>query len=99
MSMDSPHTPYNGMLVACVNSADAEYDKTKKIMKLSSSFLNNKFPRMFNMKSFHTGKIVGFKSIDSDDPLFDQDQWDGEQGIYRPIIKLDNVDYLVVYNG
>ena len=30
---------------------------------------------------------------------FDEDQWDGEQQVYRPVGDVKNVDHLVIYNG
>lgn len=82
-----------------LNSRVATFVKDKRELRVHSGFLNGKFPRMVNIESYHTGKVVGFMVIGQDDPLFDQDQWDGEQQIYRPLVKLDNVDILVIHHG
>jgi hypothetical protein len=39
-----------------------------------------------------------FVTVGPQDRLFDQDGWDGEQQIYRPIGNVPNVDYMVIYH-
>lgn len=73
-----------------------EYDKERKVLKLSSDYFG--MPREFFVKSHHTGKEVRFVAIGPEDKLFDQDGWDGEQCIYRPIGDVSNVDHMVIYN-
>ena len=51
------------------------------------------------VKSHHTGKTVRFTVIDQHDKLFNEDQWDGEMQIYRPVGNVPNVDHLVLYHG
>jgi len=45
-----------------------------------------------------TGKDVRFVVVGEHDVLFDQDQWDGEQQIYRPMGHVPTVDHLVIYH-
>lgn len=73
-----------------------EYDKTRKVLKLASEFFG--MPREFFVKSHHTGKDVRFVVVGEHDKLFDPDQWDGEQQIYRPVGNVPNVDHMVIYH-
>ena len=82
-----------------LNTRNAVCVKDKRQLRVHSKFFNGKFPRIINVESYHTGKVVAFMVIGHDHPLFDQDQWDGEQQIYTPLIKLDNVDTLIVHHG
>lgn len=82
-----------------LNTRNATFVKDKRQLRVSSKFFNGKFPRVINVESYHTGKVVAFLVIGQDDPLFDQDQWDGEQQIYRPLVKLDNVETLIIHHG
>lgn len=74
-----------------------EYDKGRKVLKLASEFVG--MPRALAIKSHHTDKIVCFKPVGEDDVLFDEDGWDGEQQIYRPIGNVPGVDHLVIYHA
>ena len=76
-----------------------EYQKEKKQLLLSSSHLGGKFPRELFITSHHTQKIVRFTVIGPEDILFDEDQWDGEQQIYRPVGNVPGVDHLVIHNA
>jgi len=73
-----------------------EYDKTRRVLKLASEFFG--MPREFFVKSHHTGKEVRFTVVSEHDVLFDQDQWDGEQQIYRPVGTVPGVDHMVIYH-
>lgn len=72
-----------------------EYNKVRKTMSLASEFFG--MPSEFFVES-PTGKKVKFARLSEDDVLFDQDQWDGEQQIYRPVGDVPNVKYLTIYN-
>lgn len=72
------------------------YDKKRKVINMASDFIGK--PLEFFLHSHHTGKTIHFKAIDEGDIMFDQDQWDGEQQIYRPVENLPGVDYMVIYN-
>jgi len=73
-----------------------EYDKNRKVLMLASEFFG--MPREFYVKSHHTGKEVRFVAVRPEDELFDQDQWDGEQQVYRPMGNIPNVDHMVIYH-
>ena len=73
-----------------------EYDKSRKVLKLASEYIG--MPLTFFVRSHHTGKEVRFVPVNPADKLFDPDQWDGEQQIYRPVGHVPGVDHLVIYN-
>ncbi len=73
-----------------------EYDKQRKVLKLASEYFG--MPLTFYVKSHHTGKVVRFVPVNPADPLYDEDHWDGEQQIYRPVEGNTKVDYMVIYN-
>lgn len=80
-----------------VNLSLCEYNKKGKYLKLASEYFG--MPREFFVKSHHTGKTIRFVPVTPNDPLFDQDQWDGEQQIYRPTMPVPNVGYMVIYHA
>lgn len=82
--------------VPTINLSVCEYDKKRKVLKLASEYIG--MPRSLFIKSNHTGKVVEFFSIGMSDPLFDEDGWDGEMAIYRPVEFVQNVDHLVIYH-
>jgi len=56
-----------------------------------------RYPSSFFVRSHFTNKLLEFKTIEEGDPLFDQDQWDGEMQVYRPRNGvLSKIDYAVV---
>lgn len=74
-----------------------EFDKSRKVLKLASEFFG--MPDQFFVRSHHTGKEVRFVPVGMHDVLFDEDGWDGEQRIYRPVGNVPNVDHMVVYHA
>lgn len=74
-----------------------EYDKNRKVLKLASEFFG--MPDEFFVRSHHTGKTVRFTVVGPEDKLFDQDQWDGEQQVYRPVGTVPGVDHMVIYHA
>ena len=74
-----------------------EFDKTRKVLKLASEYFG--MPREFFVRSHHSGKEVRFVAVGPEDKLFDEDGWDGEQQIYRPVGNVSNVDHMVIYNA
>lgn len=70
--------------------------KEEKYLTLVSEYMG--MPLTFNVRSHHTGRVVRFVPVNPADPLYDEDHWDGEQQIYRPVEKLPNVEYMVIYN-
>ena len=79
-----------------VSTAQCDYDKQRKVLSLPSEVIG--MPLTFWVRSHHTGKIVRFVPVNPADRLYDQDGWDGEQQIYRPIVAVPNVDHMVIYN-
>jgi hypothetical protein len=73
-----------------------EYNKARRALTLASEYMG--MPREFFVKSHHTGKEVRFTVVTEHDVLFDQDQWDGEQQLYRPVGVVPNVEYMCIYN-
>lgn len=73
-----------------------EYDKTRKVLKLASVYMG--MPREFYVVSHKTGKEFRFVAVGPEDLLFDQDQWDGEQMIYRPVGHCPTVDHMAIYH-
>lgn len=67
----------------------------KRFMMLASEYIG--MPSEFDLVSTFTGKTIRFKVIGENDPMFDQDQWDGTQQIYRPTEPC-KLDYFVIYN-
>ena len=82
--------------IPTVNLSRCEYDKTRKVLSLASEYFG--MPLTFFVKSHHTGKEVRFVPVNPADVLYDEDQWDGEQQIYRPVGNVPGVDYMVIYN-
>lgn len=74
-----------------------EYDKGRKVLKLSSEYFG--MPRTLFVKSHHTGKEVRFVCVGPEDKLFDQDQWDGEMQVYRPLGNVSGVDHMIIYHA
>lgn len=74
-----------------------EYNRDRKVLKLASEFFG--MPREFYVKSHHTGKTVRFTVVGPEDKLFDPDQWDGEQQVYRPVGNVPGVDHMVIYHA
>ena len=72
------------------------YRKEQKYLSLPSEYMG--MPLTFNVRSHHTGRVVRFVPVTPADVLFDQDGWDGEQQIYRPVGVVPNVEYMVIYN-
>lgn len=89
-----------------------KYEKQKRILSLAYKDLKdvpvrfmNGFPARVNIHSEKTGRTVSFYPVGPNDHLYDEDQWDGEQQIYRPHVVdgphvvLETVDHLVIHRG
>ena len=74
-----------------------EYDRQRRRLRLASEYFG--MPDQFFVRSHHTGKTVRFTVIGPHDKLFDQDQWDGVQQIYRPTSVVPNVDHMIIYHA
>jgi hypothetical protein len=91
------YVPDTAPSIPTVSLELCEYDKNRKVLKLASEYFG--MPREFFVRSHHTGKEVRFVPVTPADVLFDQDQWDGEQQIYRPLGNVPGVDHMVIYNA
>ena len=81
-----------------VSLTKCTFNKERRYLKLSSEYIG--MPISLQIESHHTGRVVEFTAVGENDPLFDQDGWDGEMQIYRPARNeaRTNVDYLIIYN-
>lgn len=79
-----------------VSTSQCEYDKKRKVLTLASEAIG--MPLTFWVRSHHTGTVVRFVPVNPADSLYDQDGWDGEQQIYRPVGHIPGVDHMVIYN-
>lgn len=73
-----------------------EYHKKTKQLRLASEFFG--IPPKITIVSNFTGRSVEFVPIGPEDPNWCPDSWDGEMCMYRPVDKIPNIDYLVIYN-
>jgi hypothetical protein len=73
-----------------------EYDQERRVLKLSSEYMG--MPLTFFIKSHKTGKEFRFVPVTPADVLYDQDHWDGEQQVYRPVGHCPTVDHMVIYH-
>ena len=74
-----------------------QYDRQSRRMSLTSDHIG--MPREFFVHSPRTGRDVRFVVVGPEDVLFDQDGWDGEQQIYRPVGVVPTVDHMVIYHN
>jgi len=73
-----------------------DYDPIRRVLRMPSALIG--MPRTFMVESHHTGKQVRFVVVGPEDVLFDQDGWDGEQQVYRPLGDVAGVDHLIIAN-
>ncbi|NDB82506.1 MAG: hypothetical protein EB127_07170 [Alphaproteobacteria bacterium] len=69
----------------------------KNLNQLSTSW-NIRFPREVCVYNPKTGKNRTYFYLSDTDPRFDQDQWDGEQMVYKTSELTNNAEYLVLYH-
>ncbi len=86
--------------------SSCEYDKQRRTLCLAYKdlpparrFSDWGFPASVNIHSEKTGRTVQFYPVGPNDRLYSEDQWDGEQQIYRPNVALETVDHLVIHYG
>ena len=81
-----------------VSLSKCTFNKADRSLTLSSEFVG--MPMSLHIESHHTGRVVQFNVVGENDPLFDQDGWDGEMQIYRPARNEApmHVKYLVIRN-
>jgi hypothetical protein len=70
------------------------YDKIQKIIYLSRKHIG--MPHELLIESQYTGAIHAFTAIGPGDRLYDEDGWDGEMNVYRPVVDIPNVDILII---
>lgn len=75
-----------------------KYDKKSKVLGVSSEVFGGSFPREFFVRSHVTGMDVRFVAIGVEDVLYDEDGWDGEMMVYRPVGNVPTIDHMVVYH-
>jgi hypothetical protein len=92
-----PLPPLEDKPLPVVDLKWCEFDKKRKVLKLASEYFG--MPGEFFVRSHHTGKEVRFVAVGPNDVLFDEDGWDGEQCIYRPVGNVPNVDHMVIYHA
>jgi len=85
------------MKVDMVDLKWCEFYKAGKRLSLASEFCG--MPSQIDVRSQTTGKIVRFVAVQPGDPWYDQDNWDGEQMVYRPTTPVPNVEKLVIYHA
>jgi hypothetical protein len=73
------------------------WNKDRKSLVMNN--FTHAFPQEFMVRSHHTGKEVRFCRVEYFDVLYDQDQWDGEQMVYRPVGTVANVEYAALCRG
>ena len=64
----------------------------------ASEMFGGSFPSEFVVKNYKTQRSLTFKPVQPGDKLFDQDQWDGVQQIYRPSDDSTPVKSLVLHH-
>jgi hypothetical protein len=60
---------------------------------------NSSFPREITVHNQNTDTLRLYTHLTDSDPRFDQDQWDGEQMVYKTHAPTNNAEYLVLYRG
>lgn len=83
-------------VIPTIELSKCEYLKHMKVLGLASEYMG--MPKTFNVRSHYTGKVVRFVTVQPGDHLFNEDGWDGEQQIYRPVDRVPNVEYMVIYH-
>lgn len=70
----------------------------KNLNQLSAPW-NISFPREIFVYNPKTSKYKTYFHLHDNDPRFDQDQWDGEQMVYRTNEVTNKAEYLVLYHS
>lgn len=92
-----PSLEDDGDFIPTVSLKVCEYDRRRRVLKLASEFFG--MPRQFFVESHHTGVVVRFTVVSEHDVLFDQDGWDGEMCVYRPVGIVPGVDHMIIYHA
>lgn len=83
-------------MIPTVSLKLCDYDKSRRVLSLASEFMG--MPLTFTVVSHKTGRSIRFVPVNPADVLYDWDQWDGEQQIYRPVEHCDRIDHMIIYN-
>jgi hypothetical protein len=91
----------NDVVMAVPLDKCSYFPKTKKLFvplsALKATTGASRYPKSFFVRSHFTNRLLEFKTVGPGDPLFDQDQWDGEIMVYRPSNGVaSKIDYAVV---
>lgn len=84
-------------MIPVIDLAKCEFRAHCGKLMLASEYVG--MPNALRIRSHHTGRTVLFRPVTEADPLFDPDQWDGEQMVYRPVEPTNNVQALVIYHA
>lgn len=79
-----------------INLSSCDFNKKENKLTVCSELVG--MPRELIVHSDYTGKDVVFRVIGPEHPQYDEDQWDGEQQIYRPLSPAGRVKTLVIYH-
>ena len=60
---------------------------------------NSSYPREVTVHNPKTDTLRLYSQLKDTDPRFDQDQWDGEQMVYKTHLSTNNAEYLVLYHS
>lgn len=89
--------------IPVVSLKDCVYKRDSKVITMSITKLPkeervSKYPAVVMLESHATGKRVLFSRIIPGDILYDEDQWDGVQQVYRAAsVPLERVNYLIIH--
>lgn len=73
-----------------------EWDKKNKKLLCASEYFG--MPSTFFVVSEKTGVKIQFVPLVRGDEGFDEDFWDGEQMIYKPVENIQTVNHFVIYH-
>lgn len=88
---------YTDCNIPTVSLSSCEFKKDKKVLLMNSIVVG--MPRELFIESNITGKVVRFVAVGPHGVLYDEDGWDGEQQVYRPMANGVNVDHLIIFNA
>lgn len=91
---------FTATIVPILDLSHCKFIKERKTLVVNSNFTGGRFPAKIKVRSHITNIVLEFVPVTEDDPLFDQDGWDGEQAIYRVTSQWNSkVEYLVIHHG
>ena len=81
-----------------IEKISLEKCKWQKHLNQLSTPWNSSFPREITVHNPNTDTHRLYFHLRDTDPRFDQDQWDGEQMVYKTHAPTNNAEYLVLYH-